>query len=532
MKTRFPTFVCLFVLLVLPRLFAEEEPDLVDQLVEIEQQRFETHNAIQKKYAKDCEAMLARQLEMLAEKRKTFIEAGDLDGVLAVRKTNEAVKKIQADLKMGISLPPWEEEDNTDVPENVVNYRNTTQQDIEKELQTSTETMFRKQLDALNPMIQSLTKREMIEEAVAVKKMRDAAQKDFDRYAQRPTRPFGWKGNIVRFPKEKKVEFFSQDQLQPRRDKIVALQLEEDFPARIIGCRDQTESGVLSDDGVYLLTGSNINDCASRLYELATQKLLGEMPGDGPVRDGAFHPELPLLFTTSMTPKIQVWNAGTFESHAEFSPMPQCNVMQIAIHKDGKFGIAGSDTGRLFAWDTETGKMIKEFEEGHTEEVRDIVFHPGGDFFATAGHEGNIFFWTMDDAKPTRSIPSAVTGDLFSIRFSPDGTKLAAASTWRDMYISIYDVQSGERVYNFGGYGPAVRAVCFSSDGRFLVTGDTDHRVVIWDIVTKEPLWSNARNPGNHIYQVIMTPNQDRLVVVSGAEPTIYTLPEKFAAQE
>jgi len=233
-----------------------------------------------------------------------------------------------------------------------------------------------------------------------------------------------------------------------------------------------------------------------------------------------------------MTPKIHVWNATTLEKHTDFSPVPQDNVMRIAIHKDGKYGIAGSDKGHIFAWDTENGKLIKEFDEVYTGEIRDLVFHPSGKIFVTGGFEGNVCLWSMEDSKPIRIITSAVEGDPSCLRFSPDGTALAVTSTWRDQYVAVYDVQNGKRVRNFGGYGSAVRSVNFSPDGRFLITGDIDFWVVIWDIATKEPLWSSPRNAGSHIYRVQMTPDQEMLIVIAGSEPTIYALPEDFAIQK
>ena len=288
----------------------------------------------------------------------------------------------------------------------------------------------------------------------------------------------------------------------------------------------------MSADGAYFLTGSNTDDCTSRLYEFSTQQLLGEIVCEGSVTDTAFHPTLPLLVAADTTPKIRLWNSLTYEKHAEFSPMPHYNIMRIAIHKDGEYGIAGSDKGRLFAWSLETGKVLKEFEQGHKDEIRDIVFHQSGKYFATTSVDSNVYFWSMEDTKPIRSITPAARGDLFCLRFSSDGTKLAVTSKWNEPYVLIYDAQSGELINNFGGYGRSIRSVNFSPDGRFLVTGDVEWRVVIWDIETKQPLWSDARNAGNHIYRVQFTPDQKALIVVSGYAPAIYNLPESFAIQE
>jgi WD40 repeat protein len=86
---------------------------------------------------------------------------------------------------------------------------------------------------------------------------------------------------------------------------------------------------------------------------------------------------------------------------------------------------------------------------------------------------------------------------------------------------------------NYGGYGDAgIRTVNFSPDERFVITGDGNFRVVIWDAVTKKPVWSDTRHQGNHIYRVILTPDQDRLIVAAGYNPSIYTMPPEIQIEK
>ena len=505
------------------------EPDLIETLDQIEQERTQREVAIRSKYVADCEAMYTKLLETLSETRKSEVDAGNLEGVLAIQKAIDGVKQNQTFLDVEAALVPL---DFTDIP-SISNDQKTTQEAIEKELQTQTEEMFRAQLEALDQLVRSSTQQERIAEAAAIRNIWNAVKNEFDHYSKTPKRPVGWKKSVKLFPQEKNVEIFDEARTERRHEQLQALQTQSAGPsAHFSGCRSWTEAGAMSADGAYFLTGSNTDDCTSRLYEFSTQQLLGEIVCEGSVTDTAFHPTLPLLVAADTTPKIRLWNSLTYEKHAEFSPMPHYNVMRIAIHKDGEYGIAGSDKGRLFAWNLETGKVLKEFEEGHTDEIRDIVFHQSGKFFATTSVDSNVHFWSMGDTKPIRSITPAARGDLFCLRFSSDGTKLAVTSKWNEPYVLIYDAQSGELVNNFGGYGRPIRSVNFSSDGRFLVTGDVEWRVVIWEIETKQPLWSDARNAGNHIYRVQFTPDQKTLIVVSGYAPTIYNLPERFAIEE
>ncbi|PKI85651.1 general transcription repressor [Malassezia vespertilionis] len=79
------------------------------------------------------------------------------------------------------------------------------------------------------------------------------------------------------------------------------------------------------------------------------------------------------------------------------------------------------------------------------------------------------------------------------VRFSPDGKYLA---TGCNRAAHIYDVNTGEKLVELPSPEPEdkglqglrdlyIRSVCFSPDGKLLVTGGEDRRIRVWDIAEK-----------------------------------------------
>jgi len=72
------------------------------------------------------------------------------------------------------------------------------------------------------------------------------------------------------------------------------------------------------------------------------------------------------------------------------------------------------------------------------------------------------------------------------VEFSPDGTMIATANAGA----KIWDVATGELLRTVHQEGNYVQSLAFSPDGRYLVTGDWEAMVQIWDVKTGERIQS------------------------------------------
>lgn len=73
-----------------------------------------------------------------------------------------------------------------------------------------------------------------------------------------------------------------------------------------------------------------------------------------------------------------------------------------------------------------------------------------------------------------------VDGVVNELAFSPDGAWIAAAS--EEGTVSVWRVEDGGLVYEFGGHAGAVNSLAFSPDGALLATGGADESVRLWDM--------------------------------------------------
>ena len=70
---------------------------------------------------------------------------------------------------------------------------------------------------------------------------------------------------------------------------------------------------------------------------------------------------------------------------------------------------------------------------------------------------------------------------VYSVCFSPDGKQLVSGSL--DETVRLWDVETGACVKTLKGHGDSVWSVCFSPDGRRLGSGSMDDTVRLWLVV-------------------------------------------------
>ena len=197
-----------------------------------------------------------------------------------------------------------------------------------------------------------------------------------------------------------------------------------------------------------------------------------------------FSPTADLLATGGLDNTVRIWDGRT---GAELRVLRghTGGVWTVAFSPDGKWLASGSSDGTVRLWNPTNGKLIRTLE-GRGGAVRVLGFSPDGKVLATGSDDRAVRLWDPQRGTLVRTL----TGHSDWVRalcFSPDGKVLASGCCGKfdrgicaTMEIKVWDVASGRELRTWQAPGEGVRSLTFSLDGRTLVGGAGDGRVVLW----------------------------------------------------
>jgi WD40 repeat protein len=224
----------------------------------------------------------------------------------------------------------------------------------------------------------------------------------------------------------------------------------------------------------------------------------------------AFHPSGERLLSVAVDKSARLFELSKAEDAARIGHAKSAR--SVAVSKDGRFIVSGSDDATAKVWDLSSGQEIATLS-GSGQAIYSTVF-VGPDRVATGGEDKRFRLWSTTPPKIDSNLE---LGDIYVLVATADGKRIGAwsrDSQGKDGY-HILNVDGSK------GQDPIIETdrkglgcVTFSADLAWIISGDEEGKLRIWDTAKRMPIGSDWPIHTKRIVDVAVTADRKTVIAV------------------
>lgn len=242
----------------------------------------------------------------------------------------------------------------------------------------------------------------------------------------------------------------------------------------------------LSLDGKMAVTGSD--DKTLRVWNIESGHCFKNLKGhDDGITSLALTEDMKRVVTGSKDKTIRVWDIDSESCEYIFSDHNE-KINVVAITADGEMAVSGSADGTIISWDLKNGKKLKYLT--NMSEVVDLSLSIDGKAMLAVGGDSGCL-WDMETGN-CGFLFGGYGMDFSAVALTFDGKIAVTATSFKTLSqweLGITRENETSDIYSkllkmVEGHRDKILSVDLTADGRHAISGSSDKTLKIWDMGT------------------------------------------------
>lgn len=241
------------------------------------------------------------------------------------------------------------------------------------------------------------------------------------------------------------------------------------------GHYDYVWSACFSPDGEYVLSGGD--NGSLHLWDVETSYILRSFAGhDSSIYDVDISPDGKYGLSGSKDNTMKLWDLENGNIVRTYYDTSDYYIYNISFSPDGN-RIASTGGTTLDLWDVETGELVHRFSMNKNI-IGTFCYSPDGQYILAASYNNELWLWNADTYKEVmrfdENLETVTAVDISS------NNELAVASFGEKIY--LLDMTTGKQLDILEGHTETIIDVCFSPDGKHVLSSGQDFTLKLWQI--------------------------------------------------